>query len=61
MINVLRQVNEYQLYIHGLMNVYAVSDNNNTSLWFDNHTKNDLMMLNDDEFVQECEEMIDDD
>ena len=43
------------------MNVYAVSDNNNTSLWFDNHTKDDLMMLNDDKFVQECEEMIDDD
>ena len=61
MINVLRQVNEYQLYIHGLMNMYAVSNKSNVSLWFDNYTKDDLMMLNDNEFVEECREMIEED
>ena len=58
MINVLRQVNEYQLYIHGLMNIYAVSDKENVSLWFDNYTKDELMLLSDREFIKECKEML---
>jgi hypothetical protein len=61
MINVLRQVNEYQLYIHELTNMYAVSDDNNVSLWFDSFTKDELIELNDNDFVILCKYLIKED
>lgn len=54
----LRQVDRYTLYYEPLQRVYIVADNIDYSSWFDNDMKNDLMELSDDEFINECKNLI---
>ncbi len=58
---VIKQVKQYQLYKNEFTNIYSVSDNNNVSLCFDVYTKDELIMLNDNDFIFECREMLGDD
>ena len=53
---VIRQVGLYQLYFEPLQRMYAVSDGDEVSLWFDVYTKDELMELSDKEFVAEIKE-----
>lgn len=55
---IIKQVNKYQLYKHELTNLFAVSDNDNVSLWFDKYTKDELLCMNDKEFIKECIDML---
>tara|TARA_R110002153_G_scaffold12284_2_gene46149 strand:+ start:198 stop:380 length:183 start_codon:yes stop_codon:yes gene_type:complete len=58
---IIKQVNKYQLYKHELTNLFAVSDDNNVSLWFDKYTKDELIYMNDKEFIKECINMLEED
>ncbi len=58
---VIKQVKQYQLYKDEFTGMYSVSDNDNVSLWFDVYTKDELIMLNDNEFIFECKEILGDD
>lgn len=55
---VIRKVGRHVLYFEPLQKMYAVSDDIDTSLWFDSHTKDELMGLPDNEFVEECENIL---
>ncbi len=50
---IIRQVGEFQLYFEPLQRMYAVSDMNEVSLWFDSYTKDELLELSDEDFVEE--------
>ena len=58
---IIKQVNQFELYKHELTNLFAVSDNENVSLWFDKYTKDELLHMNDKEFIKECIDMLGDD
>ncbi len=58
---VIKQVKQYQLYKDEFTGMYSVSDNDNVSLWFDVYTKDELIMLNDNDFIFECREMLGED
>ena len=58
---IIKQVNQYQLYKCELSNLFAVSDNNNVSLWFDKYTKDQILYMNDNEFIKECTDMLGED
>jgi len=65
---VLRKVGKYNLNIgslmaNGLFNVtddelLEGTDNYGVSYWFDNELKGELMKLTDDEFVEECRQLV---
>jgi len=54
----LRQVDNYILFYEPLQRMYAVMNDIDISLWFDVHTKNDLIYLSNEDFVERCEEML---
>ena len=58
---IIKQVNQYQLYKCELTNLFAVSNNENVSLWFDKYTKNELLYITDKDFIKECIGMIGED
>ena len=58
---IIKQVNQYQLYKCELTNLFAVSNNYNVSLWFDKYTRDELLYLTDKEFIKECVDLIGED
>jgi hypothetical protein len=54
----LRQVEQYILHKDTLQGMYRVSDDTEVSYWFDSYTKNDLMELEDEDFILECQDLI---
>lgn len=54
----LRQVDNYILFYEPMQRMYAVMNDLDFSLWFDIHTKNELIHLSNDEFVEQCKEML---
>jgi len=58
---IIKQVNQYQLYKCELTNLFAVSNNYNVSLWFDKYTRDELLYLTDKDFIKECVDLIGED
>ena len=56
--NVIRTYGIYQLVHEPLQNMYRVTDGTNLSYWFNSDTKDELMDLDNDQFENECEELI---
>lgn len=54
----LRQVEQYVLYYEPLQRMYVVADKIDYSDWFNSDTKNDLLKLSDEEFINECKQMV---
>ena len=56
--NYLRQVDDYILFYEPLQRMYAVMNEIDISLGFDVHTKNELIHLSNEDFVEQCKEML---
>ena len=54
----LRQVDNYILFYEPLQRMYAVMNDLDISLWFDSREKDNLIYLPDNEFVEQCKEML---
>lgn len=54
----LRQVDNYILFYEPLQRMYAVMNDLDISLWFDSREKDNLIHLPDNEFVEQCKEML---
>jgi hypothetical protein len=58
--SIVRQVLNFQLIFEPLQRMYVVTDGIHYSLWFDSYTKDELLVMDDDDFVTECENMLED-
>lgn len=58
---IIRQVLNFQLLYEAMQRMYVITDGTHHSLWFDSHEKDELMELNDNDFVTACEEMVQED
>jgi len=56
--SIVRQVGKYILSYEALQRMYIVIHKKKQSLWFDNNTKDDLCVMNDNDFVKECKRFI---
>ena len=56
--NILRKINEWELYQDPFTKLYAVSNQDEVSLWFDHYEYEYLIWLPDHEFVEACSEHI---
>ena len=56
--NYLRQVDEYILFYEPLQRMYAVTNDIDVSFWFDVYTKDELIHLSKEEFIEQCKEML---
>ena len=56
--NYLRQVDEYILFYEPLQRMYAVTNDIHVSFWFDVDTKDELIHLPKEYFVEQCKEML---
>lgn len=54
----LRQVDDYILFYEPMQRMYAVMNDLDISLWFDIYTKNDLIHLSNEDFIEQCKEML---
>jgi hypothetical protein len=57
----IRQVLNIQLLYEAFQRMYVLTDGTHHSLWFDEHEKEELMALNDNDFVVTCEGMLQED
>jgi len=51
----LKKVGGYILVYEPLMKMYRVIHGDTMSLWFDSHAADDLLLLDDNSFIDECE------
>lgn len=56
--NVIRQVEEFALYYNTEEKKYAVSNETEVSEWFDCYTRDELLALNDEDFMLECDSLL---
>lgn len=52
---VIKTVGGYELNHSPLMGMYNITEGDRVSLWFDVHSANDMLELNDDDFIFQCE------
>jgi len=55
---IIRQVDKYILYYEPLQRMYSVTDEVDVSVWFDSYTKDELVNMTDEEFITECEDLL---
>jgi hypothetical protein len=55
---IIREVDQFQLLYESLQKMYQVTDGSDISFWFDSHTKNELIKLSNFKFKKECEKII---
>ena len=60
---IIRQVDKYILYYEPLQRMYSVTDEVDVSVtllsvWFDSYTKDELVNMTDEEFISECEDLL---